>query len=303
MKQYSFTRRQALLLGISTLTAASSIRLKQINSSSRTYTSASAPIQTFEILGHSSLQERAKIKGLLYGAASGRDLLVSDSEFAESFKQECGILVAENDLKWGTLRPTPHLFDFMKGDWLAGFAKDNNMLFRGHTLVWHWLPEWFEEVANANDAEQLLATHIRTVAGHYAGQMHSWDVVNEAIDIADGHPDGLRRRSPWFELMGADYIDVAFQVASEADPSSMLVYNDYGLEYDSYEDDSKRAAVLKLLERLKANGTPIHALGIQSHLIGGATNFNANKFREFLASVASMGLKIMGCIPPLRVSF
>ena len=46
----------------------------------------------------------------------------------------------------------------------------------------------------------------------------------------------------------------------------MLVYNEYGLEYDRPDQELKRTAVLKFLEDQKSKGTPIHALGIQSHL-------------------------------------
>jgi endo-1,4-beta-xylanase len=73
----------------------------------------------------------------------------------------------------------------------------------------------------------------------------------------------------------------------------MLVYNDYGLEYDNPKDEAKRTAVLKLLERLKSRGTPIHAFGMQSHLMGHQSALNAKKLRNFLADVASLGLKIL----------
>jgi endo-1,4-beta-xylanase len=122
--------------------------------------------------------------------------------------------------------------------------------------------------------------------------MHSWDVVNEAIAVEDGRPDGLRK-TPWLDLLGPNYIDLAFRLAAQADPQALLVYNDYGLEYDTPQDEAKRAAVLKLLERLKSQGTPIHAFGMQSHLSGHETKFNPQKLRKFLGDVASLGLKIM----------
>jgi len=117
-------------------------------------------------------------------------------------------------------------------------------------------------------------------------------VVNEAIEPQDGRSDNLRK-TPWLELLGADYIKLAFQVAAEADPNALLVYNDYGLEYDTAEHDAKRSAVLKLLERLKTQGAPIHAFGMQSHLQGHETRLNPEKLRRFLADIASLGLKIL----------
>jgi endo-1,4-beta-xylanase len=93
--------------------------------------------------------------------------------------------------------------------------------------------------------------------------------------------------------VGPDYIDIAFRTAAEADPQAMLVYNEYGLDYDIRDDETKRVAVLKLLERLKSKGTPIHAFGIQPHLRGDETRFSAKKLKAFLRNVADLDLKII----------
>ncbi len=176
---------------------------------------------------------------------------------------------------------------------MFNFARSHGMEVRGHTLVWYMsLPPWFESTVNQQNAKDFLEKHIKTVVGRYRGEMHSWDVVNEAIEPRDGHPDGLRK-TPWLEFLGEDYIDIAFRLAHEADPKAMLVYNDYGLVYDIPEDEAKRNAVLKLLKRLKSQGTPIHALGVQAHLDGSESNFNPKILKDFFAQVADMGLKIM----------
>jgi endo-1,4-beta-xylanase len=245
------------------------------------------------VSGKASLKERAASRKLIYGAASGQYLLSSDVKFAARFVQECQILVPENELKWQTLRPTPDRFDFTESDWLLQFARTHEMLVRGHTLVWHEsLPTWFQKTVNRQNAKQFLTQHIQKVVGHYAGQMHSWDVVNEAIDVDDKQPNGLRK-TPWLDLLGPNYIDLAFRVAAKADPKALLVYNDYGLEYDTPRHEAKRNAVLKLLEGLKSRGVPIHALGIQSHLNGSEKRFNSRKFQTFLRNVADMDLKIL----------
>jgi endo-1,4-beta-xylanase len=82
-------------------------------------------------------------------------------------------------------------------------------------------------------------------------------------------------------------------LAHQADPKVLLTYNEVGLDYDTTEDETKRQAVLNLLQNLKSKGTPIHALGIQAHLSGDRSNFSQPKFRNFLKDVASLGLKIM----------
>nr|WP_219336128.1 endo-1,4-beta-xylanase [Chroococcidiopsis thermalis] len=240
-----------------------------------------------------SIGKRALIKGLSYGAAVNKNSLSSNPQLAASIDKECVIIVPEWELKWDFLRPTSTSFDFRPADWLAEFARTHGLLFRGHTLVWHEaLPTWFVKTINSHNARQLLLEHITTVVKHYAGNIHSWDVVNEAINLQDGRSDGLRK-TPWLQFIGRDYIEIAFCIAAEADPKAMLVYNDYGLEYDTPEHEAKRKAVLNLLKNLKSKGTPIHALGIQSHLSGDETRFNSDKFQKFLSEIASLDLKIL----------
>jgi endo-1,4-beta-xylanase len=244
--------------------------------------------------GGASLRKRAADKGLFYGAASFKRILSSDPGFATKFTEECGMLAPDWELKWKPLRPTPTSYDFESFDWLIDFATKNRMLFRGHTLVWHEdLPPWFSNTVNSSNAKQFLSDHISTVVKRHAGKMHSWDVVNEPIAMWDKHPDGLRTSSQWHKLLGPDYIDFAFRTAAKADPKAMLVLNQNRIEQERPGDDETRAAVLKLLTRLKASGTPIHALGIESHLGQKDASFNKSKFRSFLKKVADLDLKII----------
>lgn len=244
-----------------------------------------------------SLKERAANKGLIYGAATQHSALSSDASYAAAIVQNCAMLVPECEFKWtagnATLRPSADSFDFSAADWMANFATTHDKLLRGHTLVWHdSLPTWFRKTVNSDNAAQLLQNHIQTVVKRYAGKIHSWDVVNEAVQPEDGRDDGLRI-TPWLKVLGQNYIDLAFRLTAAADPQALLVYNDFDLDYDTPEQEAKRTAVLKLLERLRTRGTPIHALGIQAHLSPGEKKFNPSKLRKFLQDVASMGLKIM----------
>ena len=286
------SRRRFLHIGLSVLAGASAVIGKTFDDYPN-QAFGDAIKRDFKVSEHSPLKKRAAAKGLIYGAATMQNYLVSDTNFRSCFVRECGILVPENDLKWDALRPSPKKFDFTFADWLLGFTLRNGMLFRGHTLVWHMqLPQWFKEVVNRQNAEQFLQEHVATVTKRYAGQIHSWDVVNEAIEPGDGHPDKLRK-TPWLEFLGPDYIELAFRTAAAYDSQAMLVYNELGLEYDTNDGEARRTGVLKLLERLKSKGTPIHALGIQSHLIGDETRLSPKKLRKFLADVAELGLKIM----------
>jgi endo-1,4-beta-xylanase len=196
------------------------------------------------------------------------------------------------ELKWVALRPARNHFNFDAGDALVAFGERNHIKVRGHTLCWHEsVPEWIKQPDNAKDARSLFVEHIQTVCRHFAGRMHSWDVVNEAILPKDGRPDGLRK-SFWFEQVGPDYIDLAFRTARAADPHALLTYNDYGVEYDSEEDATRRKLILDLLRGMKERGVPIDAVGIQSHIKAAQPYAIGKGLTEYMESIRQMGLQI-----------
>ncbi len=293
------TRKEFLNLGLGTLAGVGAVGLHSILNSERAMSlsklNAIDPQRNFSVVGTASLKERAKAKGIIYGGAVIQHLL-QDKEFAKSIVQECGIITSEWDFKWSAggkgLRQRPDMFDFTGSDAIVNFAETNGLLVRGHTLVWHEsLPRWFKSIVTKDNAEAILEEHITKVVGRYAGRMHSWDVVNEAINLNNKRSDGLGA-SPWLDLLGPDYISLAFRLAAAADPNALLVYNDYGLNYDTSDAAKKRTAVLKMLEHLLSKDTPIHAVGIQAHL-SPENPFTPRKLKSFIRDIDKMGLKVM----------
>ena len=238
--------------------------------------------------------------GTLRDAGAGRGMLVgscvsaaqlAEADFAELAARQCSIVVAENDMKWRFTQPEENRYDFTRADVVAGFAAKNGLKLRGHNLCWHQsLPEWVEKTATKENAARLLRQHILVVAGRYAGKMHSWDVVNEAIEIKDGRRDGLRE-SLWMKLLGPEYLAIAFRAAAETDPAAKLTYNDYGLEGNGKYHEERRAAALALLRWMRENKVPVHALGLQSHLHEDSSgDFRA--LNRFLDEVSAIGLEV-----------
>jgi len=99
-----------------------------------------------------------------------------------------------------------------------------------------------------------MRDHIHKVVGRYKGRIKAWDVVNEALN-----DDGSLRKTPWYRIIGEDYIAKAFQFAHEADPAAELRYNDY-----SIEKAPKRKGVIALVKKLQARST-CWRLGSQTH--------------------------------------
>ncbi len=276
---------------------------------------ALAPLPAPGASAPDSLNGLAMAKGLRFGSCLGtgpsgaphgpgfdpaRANSYDNPQVREIFARECGILVPENELKWYAVRPTPDVFDFTRADMLMAFSAANGLLVRGHTLLWNspkWFPKWFETYdfgsRPASEAERLLTEHIKIVCAHCGDRIFAWDVVNETVD----HDTGALRDTPFTKYLGPETIDIAFRAAREAAPHAQLVYNDY-MSWGP-RNAVHRDGVLKLLERLKKNGVPVHALGVQSHIGPGATEagdvFGAEDqktWRDFLDAAIAMDLDI-----------
>ncbi len=246
-----------------------------------------------DITGIHSLKSHAAARGLLAGCAVDMHALQSDAIYRQTIVDQYSILVGENCMKFQAMQPKPDTYNFTEADTLLAFAQAHGMKLRGHNFVWHEaLPAWFADTATKENARRILTDHISTIASRYKGKIHSWDVVNEAISIKDGRPDGLRSSSPWFQLLGPEYLEIAFRTARQADPTALLTYNDYDIEYDDPDQAAKRAAVLGLLRRLKAANVPLDALGVQSHLHAGGTTGFTKGLPELMAGAHELGLQV-----------
>jgi endo-1,4-beta-xylanase len=139
-----------------------------------------------------------------------------------------------------------------------------------------------------------IKDHISTIVGRYKGRVHGWDVVNEAI-----MDDGSYRKSKFYEILGEEFIPLAFQFAHEADPDAELYYNDY-----SMFTPGKRQGVVKLIHSLQEKGIRIDAVGMQGHI--GMDSPQIEEFEKSLLAFSNTGVKVMitefdmSALPPAR---
>jgi endo-1,4-beta-xylanase len=252
------------------------------------------PARHSHAASNASLRKLAAEKGLLYGTTISAAQIRGDRPFIDLVLQQAGLVVAENDMKWEIMnRGSPSDDDYGPADVVAGFAKENGLVLRGHNLLWyHRTPKWFFDLSSRQEIERSIVEHIRQLAGRYRGTVHSWDVVNEPIEPKDGRSDGLRT-GVFLEMFGPEYLDLAYRVARETDPNARLVVNDYDIELDAPEQEARRVALLRLVEQMRRSGTPVDAVGIQAHLsCTGGPPFSATRLRRFLADLAALGLTI-----------
>jgi endo-1,4-beta-xylanase len=241
------------------------------------------------------LRGSADERGFFIGTAVAMTPFRSESIYNETLRREFNIIVAENAFKWDSVRPSRDSFNFADTDALVDFAEANNMKIRGHTLVWHsQVPSWLTDGNFTRDEViSILREYILTFVGRYRGRVWAWDVVNEAVDDSTG---ALRTNSFWFQTIGPDYIELAFEYAREADPAARLYYNDYSIE----DLSAKSNGVYNLVSSLKGQGVPIDGVGWQMHQINGFRTEPAHKTNA--RRLADLGLELSITEMDVRIS-
>ena len=210
-----------------------------------------------------------------------------DTSSVKLVKQHFNSIVAENCMKCEVIHPEENRYDFTQADQFVDFGEKNGMAIIGHCLIWHsQLAPWFcvDEKGNNVSPEvlkQRMKNHITTIVTRYKGRIKGWDVVNEAI-----LEDGSYRQSKFYEILGEEFIPLAFQYAHEADPNAELYYNDYAMNMPG-----KREGVVKLVKKLKERGLRIDAVGMQGHM--GMDYPDINEFEQSIVAYAGAGVKVM----------
>ncbi|TKW56367.1 Endo-1,4-beta-xylanase 1, partial [Colletotrichum tanaceti] len=238
-------------------------------------------------LASAQLNALAVGAGLKYfGTAVDERRTTSDAAYMAIVNDtsEFGSLVPENGQKWSFTEPSRNTFTFTSGDVVPNIAKANGQILRCHTFVWHsQLPNWVSSGTwTAATLTAVIETHIANVGKHYLGQCYAWDVVNEAVD-----DNGNWRASLFYNVLGTNYLPIAFRAARAADPNAKLYYNDYNLEYNG----AKTNRVFEAVTIVQNAGAPIDGVGFQGHLIVGSTPARsalATALRRFTA----LGLEV-----------
>ena len=210
--------------------------------------------------GKKGLKDYYKDYFLMGAAVTPRSLHGADSAL---IVQEFNSLTAENAMKMGPIHPSENEYNWKDADSIVAFAKKHKLKMRGHTLVWHnQSPGWIYKNAQGDTVTkelllERLKNHITEVVNRYKGGIYAWDVVNEVIDDNDSI---FYRKTAFFKIAGDEFIAKAFEYAHQADPKAILFYNDYNTE-----NPTKREKIFEMIKKMKAQGVPIHGIGLQGH--------------------------------------
>jgi endo-1,4-beta-xylanase len=200
------------------------------------------------------------------------------------------------------LAPSKDSYQWERADQQIELMRNNNIYVHGHCLAWHESTSKWMTTGTRAEVEKNLIDYISTVLGHFKGKIASWDVVNEAMkdglsaaDVAGDWKKCIRDyQNPWYDKLGADYVEISFRAARAADPDITLYYNDYGLE-----DINKTEAVRKMIKDIndryknetRGNRNLIEGVGSQSHIFE-FKKLNINNVRSSFEKLVSLGIEI-----------
>ncbi len=224
---------------------------------------------------------------LMGTALSNETLEGKNPQLLQLIAREFNSITPENCMKWGVMEPEQGKPQWQLPDRFVEFGNQHGMRVVGHTFVWHsQAPRWafVDDKGQRISAEELkkrMQTRISTLLDRYRGRVHLWDVVNEAIE----DDDKGWRKSQWFEILGPQFMELAFRMAHEGDPKAHLMYNDYN-EHNA----GKRKFLVDILKDYRARGVPIHGVGFQGHI--GLDYPDLQEYERSILDVAATGVRI-----------
>lgn len=191
------------------------------------------------------------------------NLMGNDNIFVNYWNQ----ITPENEGKWASVGNST---DSTKWNWtnldrIYNYAKQNNILFKFHTLIWGaQQPSW---ISGLDQASQLkyIETWMYKVGQRYP-DIDLIDVVNEPL-LNHNPPDGTNGRANYKNALGGDgttgwdWVIKAFELARKYLPAkTKLLLNEYGI----INDNNATSTYLTIINLLKNRGL-IDGIGVQGH--------------------------------------
>ena len=180
--------------------------------------------------------------------------ITTNNAVRDGFADYWDQITPENEGKWGSVQPSQGTFNWAALDKIYAYAKTNNLIFKQHTFVWgSQQPSW----VNASNGEAAVKAWMKAFCERYP-DVKFIDVVNEPPPhTTPAYLEGIGGAGQ----SGYDWIVNSFKWAREYCPNAILLLNDY----NNIEYGGDNARTIEIVNKIKAAGAPIDAVGAQAH--------------------------------------
>lgn len=184
----------------------------------------------------------------------------------------------ENEGKWGSVQSSQNAFNWASLDRIYNYAQSNNVIFKQHNFIWgKQQPSW----VNSGNAEAAVQAWMKAFCTRYPNTKLI-DVVNEPPPhTTPAYIAGMGGAG----TSGYDWIANAFKWARAACPNAILILNDF----NNIEFAADNNHTIDIVNRIKAAGAPIDAIGAQAHA---AYQLPTATVKGFIDKLAATGLPV-----------
>ncbi len=195
----------------------------------------------------------------LFASEVSAHLLVNTDSTALTYqkhvKELFNAVTIGNGLKWPSWRNPKSREESKKAiDWILR----NNLRLRGHNLVWpgrKFTPSPFNRLEDFGPGfSDSIKAHIKDIARYTKGKVYGWDVINELMHERD-----------YFKAMPESEAVEWFKLAKQVDPNATLFINEYSM-LNNVASPANIQRYLELIAKLRKDGAPIEAIGVQGHV-------------------------------------
>lgn len=197
-------------------------------------------------------------------------------------RKRFGVTVFENELKWPATEPIQGKVNYTIADEMVDFVTKNQILCRGHNVLWqdpNFTPSWVRNLTTSPDLlRQAAESRVRGVVGRYTDKFIHWDVNNEMLHYAF-YEESLRDPNASLEF---------YRMAQEIDPNATLFLNDFKL-VESCGHRSNVDAYAAKINEFRRGGIRNLGMGLEGHFFDSA---NPVYTRSVLDKLATLGVPV-----------
>lgn len=208
-------------------------------------------------------------------------------------------ITAEYEMKWDQIELSEGVYNFEKMDIIANYARDNNLLLRGHTIIWYQtMPNYIKEIDNLNlsinEKIELCLSYVEvyyeTIYNRYGDVLDCFDVVNEVISDSNNPLELYRSNDPFYMMFDYNdeyfeyFIKEVYKIVEEISPNVKRYYNDYFM-LNNY---IKRNKAIEFIKKINEDEILIEGIGAQSHI---DISITQDEVRDALNSFSKLNIE------------